>query len=67
LRNVCVVAPVHDRYGADGFGHCVPKDYIYSALVFSILDEFLTFRLRRGKKAQAIVLHKKYMKDNYHQ
>ncbi len=40
---------------------------VLMALVFSILDEFLTFRLRRGKKAQAIVLHKKYMKDNYHQ
>tara|TARA_E500000331_G_scaffold357927_1_gene421686 strand:- start:15501 stop:16322 length:822 start_codon:yes stop_codon:yes gene_type:complete len=52
---------------ADGFGHHVPKGYIYSAMVFSILVEFLNLHLRRKKKAQAVVLHRKYIKDNYHQ
>ena len=32
---------------ADGFGHHVPKGYIYSAMAFSLLVEMLNMRLRK--------------------
>jgi predicted tellurium resistance membrane protein TerC len=32
---------------ADGFGHHVPKGYIYSAMAFSVVVEMLNIRLRR--------------------
>ncbi|OWP20459.1 hypothetical protein CBF90_16865, partial [Microbacterium sp. AISO3] len=32
---------------AEGFGHHVPKGYIYSAMAFSVVVEMLNMRLRR--------------------
>jgi len=32
---------------ADGFGHHVPKGYVYSAMAFSVLVETLNMRLRK--------------------
>lgn len=40
---------------ADGLGHHVPKGYVYSAMGFSILVEFLNIRAR-GKKAKPVEL-----------
>jgi len=35
---------------ADGFGHHVPKGYVYSAMAFSVLVETLNMRLRKTKR-----------------
>jgi predicted tellurium resistance membrane protein TerC len=32
---------------ADGFGHHVPKGYIYSAMAFSVVVEMLNMRMRK--------------------
>jgi predicted tellurium resistance membrane protein TerC len=32
---------------ADGFGHHVPKGYIYSAMAFSLVVEMLNIRMRK--------------------
>jgi predicted tellurium resistance membrane protein TerC len=37
---------------AEGFGHHVPKGYIYSAMAFSVVVEMLNIRLRRRTVAQ---------------
>jgi len=36
---------------ADGFGHHVPKGYIYSALAFSLMVEWLNLRYRTRRRA----------------
>lgn len=43
---------------ADGLGHHIPKGYIYSAMGFSILVEFLNIRAR-SKKSKPVQLHEK--------
>jgi predicted tellurium resistance membrane protein TerC len=43
---------------ADGFGHHVPKGYIYFAMAFSVCVEALNIRLR--KKAKPVALHTEY-------
>ena len=35
---------------ADGFGHHVPKGYIYFAMAFSVIVEMLNIRLRKGNR-----------------
>ena len=35
---------------ADGFGHHVPKGYIYFAMAFSVIVEMLNIRLRKGAR-----------------
>ena len=35
---------------ADGFGHHVPKGYIYFAMAFSVIVEMLNIRLRKGSR-----------------
>ena len=35
---------------ADGFGHHVPKGYIYFAMAFSVIVEMLNIRLRKGTR-----------------
>ncbi len=37
---------------AEGFGHHVPKGYIYFAMAFSLGVEMLNIRLRRGRQVQ---------------
>jgi predicted tellurium resistance membrane protein TerC len=44
---------------ADGFGHHVPKGYIYFALVFSLTVEMLNLRLRKRRGAP-VRLHERY-------
>jgi len=44
---------------ADGFGHHVPKGYVYSALAFSLAVEMLNIRLRK-RAAKPVKLHSAY-------
>jgi predicted tellurium resistance membrane protein TerC len=44
---------------ADGFGHHVPKGYIYFAMFFSVVVEMLNIRLRK-RPAQPVDLHEAY-------
>jgi predicted tellurium resistance membrane protein TerC len=44
---------------ADGFGHHVPKGYIYSAMAFSVAVEMLNIRLRRRTGAGIPAQHAK--------
>lgn len=43
---------------ADGFGHHVPKGYVYSAMAFSLLVEMLNMRLRKRHARAAVPLAK---------
>lgn len=45
---------------ADGFGHHVPKGYIYSAMAFSVIVEMLNIRLRKNA-AKPVDLHEPYV------
>ncbi len=47
---------------ADGFGHHVPKGYIYAALTFSLAVEMLNLRLRK-KRGTPVKLHERYAKN----
>ncbi len=47
---------------ADGFGHHVPKGYVYFAMAFSVCVEMLNIRMRR-KSAQPVDLHEPYTQD----
>jgi predicted tellurium resistance membrane protein TerC len=47
---------------AEGFGHHVPKGYIYFAMAFSVLVEMLNIRLRKHA-AQPVDLHEPYVAD----
>ncbi len=38
---------------ADGFGHHVPKGYVYSAMAFSVMVEVLNLRLRQRQRIAA--------------
>jgi predicted tellurium resistance membrane protein TerC len=44
---------------AEGFGHKVPKGYIYFAMAFSVIVEMLNIRLRR-KSVPPVHLHQPY-------
>ena len=44
---------------AEGFGHKVPKGYIYFAMAFSVTVEMLNIRLRR-KSGPPVHLHEPY-------
>jgi predicted tellurium resistance membrane protein TerC len=50
---------------ADGFGHHVPKGYIYFAMAFSVAVEMLNLKLRKPKvkKAKPVALHERYVWD----
>jgi predicted tellurium resistance membrane protein TerC len=43
---------------AEGFGHHIPKGYIYFAMAFSVFVESLNLRVRR--KARPLALHERY-------
>jgi predicted tellurium resistance membrane protein TerC len=45
---------------AEGFGHKVPKGYIYFAMAFSVAVEMLNIRMRRKKAAKPVELHEPY-------
>jgi predicted tellurium resistance membrane protein TerC len=47
---------------ADGFGHHVPKGYVYFAMAFSVCVEMLNIRMRK-KSAQPVTLHEPYTLD----
>jgi predicted tellurium resistance membrane protein TerC len=47
---------------AEGFGHHVPKGYVYSAMAFSVVVEMLNIRLRK-RSAQPVHLHSPYMEE----
>jgi predicted tellurium resistance membrane protein TerC len=44
---------------ADGFGHHVPKGYVYFAMAFAVAVEMLNLRLRR-RAARPVALHESY-------
>ena len=44
---------------ADGFGHHIPKGYIYFAMFFSVFVEMLNLRARH--KAAPVKLHQPYV------
>jgi predicted tellurium resistance membrane protein TerC len=46
---------------ADGFGHHVPKGYIYFAMAFSVGVEMLNIRMR--KRAKPVELHEPYVRE----
>jgi predicted tellurium resistance membrane protein TerC len=43
---------------AEGIGVHFPKGYIYFAMAFSVLVEMLNIRVRRGRAAAPVKLHK---------
>jgi predicted tellurium resistance membrane protein TerC len=47
---------------ADGFGHHVPKGYIYCAMAFSLFVEFLN--LRAGHRAKPVLLRQAYAEES---
>jgi predicted tellurium resistance membrane protein TerC len=47
---------------AEGFGHHVPKGYVYSAMAFSVVVEMLNMRLRK-RSPQPVHLHSPYAED----
>jgi len=47
---------------AEGFGHHVPKGYIYFAMAFSVVVEMLNIRMRK-RAAKPVVLHEPYMAE----
>lgn len=48
---------------AEGFGHHVPKGYIYFAMTFSLTVEMLNIRMRR-RRAAAVHLHAAYSPEH---
>lgn len=47
---------------ADGFGHHVPKGYVYFAMAFSVAVEFLNIRMRKGA-LRPVELNEPYTRD----
>jgi predicted tellurium resistance membrane protein TerC len=47
---------------ADGFGHHVPKGYIYFAMAFSVGVEMLNIRVRK-RAAKPVELHEPYVRE----
>ena len=47
---------------ADGFGHHVPKGYIYFAMAFSVCVEMLNIRMRK-KALKPVELHEPYTRE----
>ncbi len=45
---------------ADGFGHEVPKGYVYAAMAFSFVVEMLNINMRRKTKAEPVDLRSEY-------
>ena len=47
---------------ADGFGHHVPKGYVYFAMGFSMFVEMMNLRIRH-EKPEPVQLHQMYVWD----
>jgi predicted tellurium resistance membrane protein TerC len=47
---------------AEGFGHHVPKGYVYTAMAFSLVVEMLNIRMRK-KSAHPVHLHSAYVAE----
>ena len=47
---------------AEGFGHHVPKGYVYTAMAFSLVVEMLNIRMRK-RSAQPVHLHSPYVAE----
>jgi predicted tellurium resistance membrane protein TerC len=47
---------------AEGFGHHIPKAYIYSAMAFALIVEMINIRMR-SKISKPVRLHASYAKD----
>jgi len=47
---------------ADGFGHHVPKGYVYFAMAFSVAVEILNIRMRKGT-LRPVELNEPYTRD----
>ena len=47
---------------ADGFGHHVPKGYIYFAMAFSVIVEMLNIRMRK-RAVKPVTLHEPYVRE----
>ena len=45
---------------ADGFGHEVPKGYVYAAMAFSFVVEMLNINMRRKSKPEPVDLRSEY-------
>ena len=48
---------------AEGFGHHIPKGYIYFAMGFSVFVEFLNLQMHRKAKAAPVHLHNSVTED----
>jgi predicted tellurium resistance membrane protein TerC len=48
---------------AEGFGHHVPKGYVYTAMTFSLVVELLNIRLRK-RSAHPVHLHSAYAEED---
>ena len=48
---------------ADGFGHHVPKGYVYAAMAFSVAVELLNITMRK-RAARPTELHERYTRDS---
>ncbi|MBA3379702.1 MAG: TerC family protein [Chloroflexota bacterium] len=49
---------------AEGFGHHIPKGYIYSAMAFSVIVEMINLRVRSQGDAHKVNLHDKYSEED---
>jgi len=47
---------------ADGFGHHIPKGYVYGAMAFALTIEMLNIRMRRSA-VKPVDLHDRYEAD----
>ena len=45
---------------ADGFGHEVPKGYVYAAMAFSFVVELMNINMRRKRKPEPVDLRSEY-------
>lgn len=45
---------------ADGFGHHIPKGYVYGAMAFALTIELLNIRLRKVGRTKPVDLHEAY-------
>lgn len=49
---------------AEGFGHHIPKGYIYAAMAFSLVVELLNLRMRKNAQAP-VVLHRQVLEPQH--
>ena len=47
----------------EGFGHHIPKGYIYFAMAFSVFVEMINLRVRAKRKGNPVHLHQAYVDE----